>query len=180
MSQICCAVLSCFHPGIRGPNARLTPTHSATVLAAFARARLSRVAALTVPGAGGWRRVRRSRYLMICCRVRSLIVVRPTLNAHSCSSGGRACLVAITVAGRPAPEVTNTAAPVAVRPDGAAIGPPVVGVVEVEAGAVGAPDRSAARPNPRLQRPGVFGRYWLVSTTEVMQVLWGWRVMARR
>jgi hypothetical protein len=35
-------------------------------------------------------------------------------------------------------------------------------------------------PNPRLQRPGVFGRYWLVSCTGVMQVLCGWRVKARR
>ena len=35
-------------------------------------------------------------------------------------------------------------------------------------------------PNPRLQRTGVFGRYWLVSATEVMQVLCGWRVKARR
>jgi hypothetical protein len=35
-------------------------------------------------------------------------------------------------------------------------------------------------PNPRQQRTGVFSRYWLVSATEVMQVLCGWRVMARR
>jgi len=34
--------------------------------------------------------------------------------------------------------------------------------------------------NPRLQRPGVFGRYWLASLPEVVQVLCGWRVMARR
>jgi hypothetical protein len=27
---------------------------------------------------------------------------------------------------------------------------------------------------------GVFGRFWLVSATEVMQVLCGWRVKARR
>ncbi len=40
-------------------------------------------------------------------------------------------------------------------------------------------DRSGnfiAMPNPRLQRPGVFGRYWLVSATAVTQVvLYGWR-----
>jgi hypothetical protein len=35
-------------------------------------------------------------------------------------------------------------------------------------------------PNPRLQRRGVFGRYWLVSAPEVLQVLGGWRAVARR
>ena len=35
-------------------------------------------------------------------------------------------------------------------------------------------------PNPRLQRPGWLSRYWLVSATEVMQVLCGWRVKGRR
>jgi hypothetical protein len=38
----------------------------------------------------------------------------------------------------------------------------------------------ALPPNPRLQRPGVFGRYWLVSAPEVMRVLCGWRAVAGR
>ena len=42
------------------------------------------------------------------------------------------------------------------------------------------PRQAGPAPNPRLQRPGVFSRYWLVSATEVMQVLCGWRVEARR
>jgi hypothetical protein len=35
-------------------------------------------------------------------------------------------------------------------------------------------------PNPRQQRPGNFGGYWLASSPEVVQVLCGWRVVARR
>jgi hypothetical protein len=35
-------------------------------------------------------------------------------------------------------------------------------------------------PNPRLQRAGVFSGYWLASITEVVQVLCGWRGVARR
>jgi len=41
-------------------------------------------------------------------------------------------------------------------------------------------ERDAQPPNPRLQRPGVFSGYRLVSATEVVQVLCGWRVKARR
>ena len=41
-------------------------------------------------------------------------------------------------------------------------------------------NRSEWRPGPRLQQPGVFGGYWLVSVPEVMQVLCGWRAVARR
>ena len=37
-----------------------------------------------------------------------------------------------------------------------------------------------ALPNQRLQRAGVFSRYWLVSALQVVQVLCGWRAVARR
>ena len=38
----------------------------------------------------------------------------------------------------------------------------------------------SAPPNQRLQRAGVFGRYWLVSALQVVQALCGWRAVARR
>jgi hypothetical protein len=34
--------------------------------------------------------------------------------------------------------------------------------------------------NPRLRRTGVFGGYRLASSPEVVQVLCGWRAVARR
>ena len=102
--------------------------------------------------------------------------VRQTLTEPCWSSGGRACLVAIAAAGRLAPGGTSTVALGVVRPDGAATGPPAVGVGAVGVAALGALHRSAALPNQRLQRTGARGSMvgWLVSATEVVQVLCAW------
>ena len=78
--------------------------------------------------------------------------VRQTLTEPWWSSGGRACLVAIAAAGRLAPGGTSTVALGAARPDGAATGPPAVGVGAIGVVALGALHRSAALPNQRLQR----------------------------
>ena len=89
--------------------------------------------------------------------------VRQTLTEPYWSSGGRACLVAIAAAGRLAPGGTSTVALGAARPDGAATGPPAVGVGAVGVAALGALHRSAALPNQRLQRAGYAGAVRLAS-----------------